>query len=149
MNLPPNVACNLLQQHVNAAITQQLNVKTVIQNDGPMEEDAPSTSQSIPFTFKRVKAKRAAPRQMDGPADSSEEEDDVSDDDDVSDEPEDDKDDEDPEMEAEGPEEEPLNSEDDVSEEDPSELFDTENVVVCQYDKVNTKKYSVLKHTQQ
>lgn len=31
---------------------------------------------------------------------------------------------------------EPLNSNDDVSEEDPSDLFDTENVVVCQYDKV-------------
>jgi hypothetical protein len=29
-----------------------------------------------------------------------------------------------------------LNSGDDVSEEDPTELFDTENVVVCQYDKV-------------
>lgn len=31
---------------------------------------------------------------------------------------------------------EPLNSGDDVSDEDPQELFDTENVVVCQYDKV-------------
>lgn len=31
---------------------------------------------------------------------------------------------------------EPLNSADDVSEEDPTELFDAENVVVCQYDKV-------------
>jgi len=29
-----------------------------------------------------------------------------------------------------------LNSEDDVSDEDPIELFDTENVIVCQYDKV-------------
>jgi hypothetical protein len=31
---------------------------------------------------------------------------------------------------------EPLNSEDDVSDEDPTDLFDTDNVVVCQYDKV-------------
>lgn len=31
---------------------------------------------------------------------------------------------------------EPLNSEDDVSDEEDQELFDTENVVVCQYDKV-------------
>ncbi|EPY81480.1 hypothetical protein CB1_000736004 [Camelus ferus] len=30
---------------------------------------------------------------------------------------------------------EPLNSEDDVSDEEGQELFDTENVVVCQYDK--------------
>lgn len=33
---------------------------------------------------------------------------------------------------------EPLNSEDDVSDEEDQELFDTENVVVCQYDKVGT-----------
>lgn len=31
---------------------------------------------------------------------------------------------------------EPLNSGDDVSDEEDQELFDTENVVVCQYDKV-------------
>lgn len=36
-----------------------------------------------------------------------------------------------------GAEEEPLNSEDDVSEEDPFDMFDTDNVVVCQYDKVS------------
>lgn len=35
---------------------------------------------------------------------------------------------------------EPLNSEDDVSDEEGQELFDTENVVVCQYDKVNLNK---------
>lgn len=33
-------------------------------------------------------------------------------------------------------EEEPLNSEDDVTDEDNTDLFETENVVVCQYDKV-------------
>lgn len=37
---------------------------------------------------------------------------------------------------GEGVEEEPLNSEDDVSDEDPTDLFDTDNVVVCQYDKI-------------
>ena len=36
----------------------------------------------------------------------------------------------------EGVEEEPLGSEDDISDEDASDLFDTENVVVCQYDKI-------------
>lgn len=30
----------------------------------------------------------------------------------------------------------PLNSGDDVSEQDIPEIFDTENVIVCQYDKV-------------
>jgi len=36
--------------------------------------------------------------------------------------------------------EEPLNSGDDVSEEDPTELFDTDNVVVCQYDKITRSR---------
>ena len=36
---------------------------------------------------------------------------------------------------------EPLNSADDVSEEDPTELFDSENVIVCQYDKVSIHKF--------
>uniref|UniRef100_G3TRS2 Ral transcription factor IIA subunit 1 n=1 Tax=Loxodonta africana TaxID=9785 RepID=G3TRS2_LOXAF len=36
--------------------------------------------------------------------------------------------------------EEPLNSEDDVSDEEGQELFDTENVVVCQYDKIHRSK---------
>lgn len=34
-------------------------------------------------------------------------------------------------------EEEPLNSGDDVSDEETEQLFDTDNVVVCQYDKVS------------
>lgn len=33
-------------------------------------------------------------------------------------------------------EEDPLNSDDDVSDDDPADLFDTDNVVVCQFDKV-------------
>lgn len=32
---------------------------------------------------------------------------------------------------------EPLNSADDVSDDDTTDLFDTDNVVVCQYDKVS------------
>nr|CAD7394131.1 unnamed protein product [Timema cristinae] len=35
---------------------------------------------------------------------------------------------------------EPLNSGDDVSDDDPTDLFDTDNVVVCQYDKVRRLK---------
>ena len=35
---------------------------------------------------------------------------------------------------------EPLNSCDDVSsDEDPAQVFDTENVVVCQFDRVSTQ----------
>ncbi|XP_068207311.1 transcription initiation factor IIA subunit 1 [Palaemon carinicauda] len=66
----------------------------------------------------------------------------------ISDDDDDDEDDKDAETEknsidgdedeedAEGVEEEPLNSEDDVSDDDTSDMFDTENVVVCQYDKI-------------
>ena len=38
--------------------------------------------------------------------------------------------------EGEGAEDDPLGSGDDISEGDPSDLFNTENVVVCQYDKI-------------
>lgn len=74
--------------------------------------------------------------QLDGNEDTSSSEDD--DDFDV-----DDKDDEEKEEENEDEqreEEDPLNSADDVSEEDPTDLFDTDNVVVCQYDKINRNK---------
>nr|XP_048272132.1 TFIIA-alpha and beta-like factor [Myodes glareolus] len=37
-------------------------------------------------------------------------------------------------------EEDPLNSGDDVSEQDVPDLFDTENVIVCQYDKIHRSK---------
>lgn len=42
---------------------------------------------------------------------------------------------------------EPLNSEDDVSDEEDQELFDTENVVVCQYDKVRNAAHNIHTHT--
>ena len=79
------------------------------------------------------KRKRARILQVDGPADSSDEEDAVDDDDDD----DEDDDDIDPDGEDdEGVEEEPLGSEDDISDEDASDLFETDNVVVCQYDKI-------------
>ncbi|NXT60050.1 TF2AY factor, partial [Chaetops frenatus] len=37
-------------------------------------------------------------------------------------------------------EEDPLNSDDDVSEQDIAELFDTDNVIVCQYEKIHRSK---------
>ncbi|EMP31038.1 TFIIA-alpha and beta-like factor [Chelonia mydas] len=37
-------------------------------------------------------------------------------------------------------EEDPLNSGDDVSEQDTPDLFDTDNVIVCQYDKIHRSK---------
>ena len=76
--------------------------------------------------------------QLDGPADSSDDDDAVDEDDEADDDDdEDDDDDIDPDGEEdEGVEEEPLGSEDDISDEDASDLFETDNVVVCQYDKI-------------
>lgn len=74
--------------------------------------------------------------QVDGAGDTSSEEDEEEDEYDE---------DEDEDKEKDGGEdgqveEEPLNSGDDVSDEEDQELFDTENVVVCQYDKIHRSK---------
>lgn len=84
--------------------------------------------------------------QVDGPHDTSDEDDD---DDDAKDRDDDDRDDDrddddgkddDVDNESPGEDEEPLNSEDDVSDEEPNELFETDNVVVCQYDKITRSR---------
>lgn len=163
MSLPQQVASSVLQQHVNAAFSSQQQAvtigsivsKTVIQNDGALdasssedeieiELDLPEAgcSASTPgLTLQKFKCNKRHKRnskmvQTDGAQDTSDDDDDASEDDEGSDEGDDDKDEDEQEMDEGGPEEEPLNSEDDVTDEDPSDLFDTENVVVCQYDKV-------------
>lgn len=76
---------------------------------------------------------------------SSDEDDDDDDDvdDDVSEEEGPDEEEHDDDND-ENNDEEPLNSEDDVTDEDPSVLFETDNVVVCQYDKVPPLTISTL-----
>jgi transcription initiation factor TFIIA large subunit len=80
--------------------------------------------------------------QLDGQTaggDSSEDEDEEDDDDDDLDDDVDDKDDDrEDEQEDEGQDEEPLNSGDDVSDAEDSndKLYEIDNVVVCQYDKI-------------
>lgn len=87
--------------------------------------------------MKKTKKMKKLP-QVDGPADSSDEDDGVDDDEDGDDDDDDDDSDINPDGEDddEGVEEEPLGSEDDISDEDASDLFETDNVVVCQYDKI-------------
>ncbi len=78
-------------------------------------------------------------KQLDGAVGDTSDEDgsDVSDDNIDGDDDDDlDKEDDDEAEGDGGPEDEPLNSDDDVSEEEQADLFDTDNVVVCQYDKV-------------
>jgi len=99
---------------------------------------APSSSSGARPKTKKLKKKAKKLIQVDGPADSSDEEDGLDDDDDGDDDDDDDDDDLDPDGEEddEGVEEDPLGSEDDISDEDASDLFETDNVVVCQYDKI-------------
>lgn len=80
--------------------------------------------------------------QIDGAVDTSDEEASDISDDNIGDDDDDDLDKEDDEdLDGEGgAEEEPLNSEDDVTDEDASDLFDTDNVVVCQYDKITRSR---------
>lgn len=85
--------------------------------------------------------------QLDGPHDTSDEEEDEEDGKDGDEEHEDnDEEKNDEENDSPGEDEEPLNSEDDVSDEEPNELFETDNVVVCQYDKVCVSDFKLLLH---
>lgn len=79
--------------------------------------------------------------QLDGSSDTS----DSSDDDDILDDDDDDDDDmensdEERESESTHDDEDPLNSGDDVSNDESSEMFETDNVVVCQYDKITRNR---------
>merc|ERR1712071_539582 len=109
--LPVELATNVLQQHINAAL-----------QPSPAERTQPRIDN-------------AGVQQLDGPQDSSDEEED-----DAEDEEDDADDDDERDENEENPDEEPLNSEDDVSDEDPGVLFETENVVVCQYDKITRSR---------
>uniref|UniRef100_G1PZQ5 General transcription factor IIA subunit 1 n=1 Tax=Myotis lucifugus TaxID=59463 RepID=G1PZQ5_MYOLU len=99
---------------------------------GPQRPQARPAQQRAPLVL-----------QVDGTGDTSSEEDE--------DEEEDDDDDEEEDKEEDGAEggqvaEEPLNSEDDLSDEEGQEVFDTEHVVVCQFEKVfrNKNKWRFL-----
>ena len=107
----------------------------------------PSSSGARPKKAVKSRPVKKKPKlalsQVDGPADDSSDDDDDNDDnndDDDDDDADDDDDDDDDLGEDEeddaGEDEDPLGSGDDISEEDPADLFDTENVVVCQYDKI-------------
>ncbi|VVC90892.1 transcription initiation factor IIA subunit 1 [Leptidea sinapis] len=124
ISLPQPLAATLLQQHINSALAGQ-------QND--YDGGGGGRSGTAPFS-------------LDGALDSSDDEgsnvgdgsdDGAGDDDEDEESPEERaEEEEDDRDESGGAEEEPLNSEDDVSDEEPGDMFDTDNVVVCQYDKI-------------
>ncbi|KAJ3643042.1 hypothetical protein Zmor_025780 [Zophobas morio] len=139
MNLPANIASSVLQQHVNAVFNSQQQQTVTIVNRNIVQTDgahAVDDDEQIEVEFILPKNKKTKIPQVDGPVDTSDDDEDGSDDDNDDDDIDDDKEEDDQEMEEEGGEEEPLNSEDDVTDDDPTDLFDTDNIVVCQYDKI-------------
>ncbi|XP_061715251.1 transcription initiation factor IIA subunit 1 [Cydia pomonella] len=128
ISLPQPLAATLLQQHINSALAAQQN-----------EFDGGGGGRS-----------GAAPFSLDGALDSSDDEgsnggegsdDAAGDDDDDEESGEEPAEEEEEERDEDGgAEEEPLNSGDDVSDEEPGDMFDTDNVVVCQYDKITRSR---------
>ncbi|KAI4485366.1 hypothetical protein M0804_006871 [Polistes exclamans] len=141
MGLPADVAGTLLQQHVNSTFLGHPTLSP-IQVNQPLQVVTQNTNNVV--SQRSVQGQQNNIAQLDGTlgalGDSSdedeeeEEEDNDDDDEDLDDKEEEEND------EATAREEEPLNSEDDVTDDDPSDLFDTDNVVVCQYDKITRSR---------
>jgi len=140
MALPTHVAEAVLQSHVTANLQGQA-MSGGLQMQAPQAHPVlqPTTlpqDNRQPFTHHQLQ--NSVP-QLDGQHDSSDDEEEEEEEDNDDDDNEDKDEEENDENEA-GAEEEPLNSGDDVSEEDPTDMFDTDNVVVCQYDKITRSR---------
>ncbi|KAM9798029.1 transcription initiation factor IIA subunit 1 [Neosynchiropus ocellatus] len=110
-----------------AAQVQQSQAAAVPQNQAQQQQQQQPQAQQQPQMM----------LQVDGAGDTSSEEDE----DEEEEYDEDDEEEKDKDAGEDGQvEEEPLNSGDDVSDDEDQELFDTENVVVCQYDKIHRSK---------
>lgn len=139
MGLPLMTACAFLQEQVNAAFFKYQQsffgmTNVAVHPSIVQPESAPQDQENV----QNVQNSQNIP-QADGPADSSEDDDDEGSDEGSDNDMQDDKMDDDLEQGSpEGVEDEPLNSEDDVSDADGTEeSFETDNVIVCQYDKVS------------
>ncbi|KOX75955.1 Transcription initiation factor IIA subunit 1, partial [Melipona quadrifasciata] len=145
MGLPANLASTLLQQHVNSTLQGQatlapLQGQTTL---APLQvnQSLQVVTQSANNVSQRPVQNQNNIAQLDGPLGDSSDDDEEEEEEDNEDEEEDLDDKEEEENdEAATREEEPLNSEDDVTDDDPADLFDTDNVVVCQYDKITRSR---------
>ncbi|XP_062407112.1 transcription initiation factor IIA subunit 1 isoform X2 [Sardina pilchardus] len=128
---PGQVTAAQVQAQAQQQVQQQV-VQQQVQQQQTVQQQQQQQQQQQP-----AQQQPAMMLQVDGAGDTSSEEDEEEEDEYDEDEDEDkDKDGgEDGQVE-----EEPLNSSDDVSDEEDQELFDTENVVVCQYDKIHRSK---------
>lgn len=154
--LPPGMAAGLLQpslQFNGGMITQQNSDGTTVQYQAVTAEQlakqgftlanmAQGTShQQATTQMQQVQlANNGGIIQLDGTHDTSDEDDDDDDFKDDDNDQDDDNEQNEDENDAGGEEEDPLNSGDDVSDEEPTELFETENVIVCQYDKITRSR---------
>lgn len=137
MGLPANLASTLLQQHVNSTLQGQATLAP-LQVSQPIQVVTQSTNNNVSQRPVQTQNNIA---QLDGPLGDSSDDDEEEEEEDNEDEEEDLDDKEEEENdEAAAREEEPLNSEDDVTDDDPADLFDTDNVVVCQYDKITRSR---------
>lgn len=129
-----------------AEVLDQQLLTRMSHNKMPVSQAAASCSSAKKNCIKKMKNSKQfvieIRHQIDGAVDTSDEEASDISDDNIGDDDDDDLDKEDDEdLDGEGgAEEEPLNSEDDVTDEDASDLFDTDNVVVCQYDKITRSR---------
>lgn len=143
---PPLFALSeVLDHHL---VSQMAHNETILAASHHSTDSVPSTSGCSGGAIRKKKLRNRRRvmieirHQVDGAVDTSDEEASDISDDNIGDDDEDDLDKEDDEdLDGEGgAEEEPLNSEDDVTDEDASDLFDTDNVVVCQYDKITRSR---------
>lgn len=128
----------VLDQHLLSKMAH--NHVTAPQTVSASSSTAATSSSKKAINRRRVRIEFR--HQLDGAVDTSDEEASDISDDNIGDDDDDDLDKEDDEdLDGEGgADEEPLNSEDDVTDEDASDLFDTDNVVVCQYDKITRSR---------
>ncbi|XP_013919754.1 PREDICTED: transcription initiation factor IIA subunit 1 [Thamnophis sirtalis] len=141
--IPTTVAAPTTAQAQISAAGQQQPQQQAAQPQAPLMlqvdgvDDTSSEDEAEKEDYQPAHSQALSVLQVDGAGDTSSEEEEE--------EEEDYDDDEEEDKEKDGGEdgqveEEPLNSEDDVSDEEGQELFDTENVVVCQYDKIHRSK---------
>lgn len=142
MGLPLMTACAFLQEQVNAAFFKYqqsffgmtnvgVHLSVVQPETATQDQGSNQNVQNMPNPQNILQA--------DGPVDSSDEDEEDESEEGSDNDAQDDKEDE--EMEQSSPQggedEPPLNSEDDVSDADGTEeSFETDNVIVCQFDKV-------------
>ncbi|XP_011866343.1 PREDICTED: transcription initiation factor IIA subunit 1 [Vollenhovia emeryi] len=139
MGLPAHLASTLLQQHVNSTLQGQATLAP-LQVNQPLQVVTQSTNSVVTQRPPQSQQQNNI-SQMDGGVGDSTDDDDEEEEEDNDDDDEDiDEKEEEEHDEAAAREEEPLNSEDDVTDDDPTDLFDTDNVVVCQYDKITRSR---------